>query len=73
MIDAQYATTNVHSGEIDYIVCDQANDQCGWRQGGYNPDIIKIRSDNLNHLLQSGKWQMQWNQDGVVILRRAAK
>ena len=73
MIEAKFATTTVHSKDIDYIVCDVQNDQCGWRQGGYNPDTVKLRTANINRLLQSGQWRVQWSQDGVVILQRTGQ
>ncbi len=70
MLDANFATTNVHPEQIDYIVSDLQNDQCGWRQGGYNPDATKLRADTINHLLKSGQWQIFWNQSNIVILKR---
>jgi hypothetical protein len=70
MLDAKFAVTHVHPDEIDYIVCDLQNDQCGWRQVGFTSDISKRRADNINRLVKSGQWQIFWNKSDVVILRR---
>ncbi len=70
MVEARYVTTKVHADQIDFIVSDIENDQCGWRQGGANADASKLRADTINHLLQSGQWRMFWNQSNVVILQR---
>jgi uncharacterized membrane protein len=70
MMDARFATTNVHPAQVDYIVVDCVTDQCGCRQGGYDPDTFERRSDNIKHLLQSGDWQTVFNQNNTVILRR---
>jgi hypothetical protein len=72
LMDAQFAETNVHAAQVDYLVCDYMNDQCGWRQGNFDPDWVKNRKDNINSLLQSGQWQTFWNQNDVVILRRTS-
>jgi hypothetical protein len=71
MIEGKFKTTDVHAAQIDYIVCDLVNDQCGWRQGGYDPDTTKLRADNIDRLLKSGQWKVFWNQNNVVILQRA--
>ena len=73
MMDAQFEMTNVHPEQVDYIVCDYISDQCGCRQGGYDPNLTKRRTDNINRLLQSGQWQIFWNQNDVVILKRAGR
>lgn len=72
MLDARFSTTTVHPEQIDYIVIDALNDQCGWRQGG-NPETIKLRAANINRLIQSGQWQIFWTQADVVILKRVGK
>ena len=69
----EYDFTDVHPEQIDYIVCDLLNDQCGWRMAAYNADTTKIRAANLNRYVQSGRWQVFWNQSSVVILRRTGK
>ena len=73
MMNAQFAETNVHPGQVDYIVCDYIEDQCGWRQGALDPELTRRRTDNVERLLQSGEWKMFWSQDDVVILRRNGK
>jgi len=73
MLDAKFSTTNVHPEQIDYIVCDLINDQCGWRQGGYNPVATQMRVTNFNRLVQTGQWRVYWNQNDVVILQRVGK
>ena len=70
MLNARFDTTTVRPDQIDYIVCDLINDQCGWRQAGYDADKIKQRVANIARLVKSGKWQTFWNQHDVVILRR---
>jgi hypothetical protein len=63
--------TDVRPDQIDYIVCDVVNDQCGLRQNGFNPDFAKNRADNLKRYTSNGPWQVFWQQDDVVILHRA--
>jgi uncharacterized membrane protein len=70
MIESRYLLTDVHAGQIDYIVCDLQNDQCGWRRSGFDPTTAQRRADNLKKLVQSGQWQLCWNQNDVVILKR---
>jgi Predicted membrane protein (DUF2079) len=65
--------TRVPPEQIDYIVCDILNDQCGWRLGRFDPDFAKIRAANINRYIASGQWQVFWNEGDVVILRRAGK
>ncbi len=73
MIEDKYPVTHVHASDIQYIVCDLLNDQCGWRQGGLNQDVIKRRADNIERLVQSGQWKIDSNEDNLVILRRTGK
>ena len=73
MMDARFEDTNVHPEQVDYIICDYMTDQCGWRGGDYDPDMIRRRADNINRLLQSGQWKTFWNQNNVVILQRKVK
>jgi hypothetical protein len=73
MLNARFAETNVHPEQIDYIVCDFLNDQCGGRQTGYDPDMAKRRAENVDHLLESGQWQTFWLQNNVIILKRTGK
>jgi hypothetical protein len=73
MVEGEFKTTDVHAAQIDYIVCDLVNDQCGWRQGGYDPDTTKTRADNIDRLVKSGQWKIFWNQNNVVILERAGE
>ena len=70
MIESRYPLTDVHAGQIDYLVCDLQNDQPGWRSTDFDPNKTKHRSDNVNKLVQSGQWQVFWHQDDVVILKR---
>jgi uncharacterized membrane protein len=71
MIESRFNLTDVHPEQIDYIVCDLLNDQCGWRQNNLNEDMSKRRASNINDLILSGRWQIAYNQNDVVILRRA--
>jgi uncharacterized membrane protein len=73
MLDAEFDLTNVHPEQVDYIVVDCMNDQCGCRQGGYSPDVARRRSDNINALLQTGDWRMIFNQSNTVILHRIGR
>ena len=75
MLDARYGTTNVHPEQIDYIVCDIQNDQCGWRQGtgSSHPEISERRAANIKQLVDSGHWQFAWTEKDVVILHRINK
>jgi len=73
MIDANAVTTGVHSEQIDYIVSDLENDQCGLRRGGYDEATTKKREAFVTHLLNSREWQIFWNQNDVVILKRVEK
>jgi uncharacterized membrane protein len=73
MVNAQFAETNVRPGQVDYIVCDYVNDQCGWRQSTFNPAMIQVRTANVDRLLHSGEWKLFWSQNDVVILRRSGK
>ena len=73
MMDAQYAYTNVHPEQVDYIVVDFITDQCGCRMGGYDPVASQRRSTNVNSLLQSGDWKMVFNQKNTVILQRVGR
>jgi len=70
IVDATSGTTDVHAAQIDYIVCDLENDQCGWRHTGLSPGDTKRRADNINQLIKSGEWKMVWNKNDVVILQR---
>jgi len=70
MLNARYSTTNVRPEQIDYIVCDLLDDQCGWRQGGFSAEWTQSRTDNVQRLIKTGQWQMFWNDSHVVILRR---
>jgi uncharacterized membrane protein len=70
-LDAETDFTGVPYQQINYIVCDILNDQCGWRLGhNFSPELAKIRAANINRYIASGQWQIFWNQDNVVILRR---
>jgi len=70
MLDQRFDVTDVHPEEIQYIVCDLMNDQCGWRLGGYDAAKTKRRVDNVQHLIASGQWTPLWSQQNVVILHR---
>jgi uncharacterized membrane protein len=70
MMDAQYGATHVHPGQIDFIVSDFLTDQCGFRLGYPDPDQQQARRDNIDRLVQSGKWREFWKQNDVVILQR---
>ena len=73
MIEAKAKTTDVHAAQIDYIVCDVDNDQCGWRQDNYDTETSKKRAANIQRLLESGEWKLFWNQSNVIILKRAGE
>jgi len=73
MMNARFEETNVHPEQVDYIVSDFMTDQCGWRNGFLNADLTQRRSDNIDSLVQSGQWQIFWQQNDVVILQRATK
>ena len=73
MLDSRFATTDVHPEEIDYIVCDFVNDQCGWRRAGYDPNDMRQRKQNVNALLKSGEWQLCYRNFDIAILKRANK
>jgi uncharacterized membrane protein len=70
MLDARYGETHVHPDQVDYIVTDFITDQCGCRQGGYDPAVGKRRADNVNALVQTGEWQIVLNLNNTVVLRR---
>jgi Predicted membrane protein (DUF2079) len=72
MLNARYATTTVRPDQIDYIVSDLINDQCGRRQATFDEKITKQRAANIAKLIKSGHWQIQWDQDNVIVLRRAS-
>lgn len=71
MVEAEYNKTTVHSSQIDYIVSDFWTDQCGYRRGFMSQDDTERRANAINKLIASGKWQVYWHQDDVVILQRA--
>ncbi|HEX4139411.1 MAG TPA: DUF2079 domain-containing protein [Candidatus Methylacidiphilales bacterium] len=70
MVEKKFPTTDVHAQQIDYIVADFLTDQCGWRQAYWDPAQAKARSDSIKLLLASGKWQLAWQENDVVILQR---
>jgi len=72
-LDKEFDFTGIPPEQIDYIVCDILNDQCGGRLAGFNPDAAKIRAANINRYIHNGQWQVFWNQSNVVILRRTGK
>jgi hypothetical protein len=72
-VEGRYPLTDVHADQIDYIVSDLHNDQCGWRDFGVDPKMAQRRADNVNQLVKSGVWQVYWNQNDVVILKRAPR
>jgi hypothetical protein len=72
-LNASYPVTDVRPEEIDYIVCDLQNDQCGRRQMGVRSAISDRRSANLGRLIQSGQWSLFWNNYDVVILKRVQR
>jgi hypothetical protein len=69
-IATRYGTTNVRPDQIDYVVSDLWNDQCGWRQAGQETAAMKQRSAFVQRLIASKQWQMFWTKDDVVILKR---
>lgn len=71
MMDAEFDKTNVHPGQVDYIVSDYFTDQCGWRRGFMSAEQHQSRMDAINRLVASGKWKRAWEQNDVVILQRA--
>jgi uncharacterized membrane protein len=72
-LDDEFAFTRIHPAQVDTIVCDILNDQCGPRMTGFDPAKAKMRAANIERLIQSGAWQVFYNQGNVVILRRAGK
>jgi hypothetical protein len=72
-LDEEANFTGVHPEQIDYIVCDILNDQCGWRLGRFDPDLAKIRAANIDRYIAGGQWQVFWSEGDVVILRRGGK
>lgn len=74
LVDDQFKTTQIHSEQIDYIVCDRVNDQCGWRRDfGKDDGKAKLRTDEVDRLLKSGQWQVFFDQNSVVVLRRTGE
>ncbi len=74
MLDERYDTTHVHPEQIDYIVCDFMNDQCGWRTvQGKDDGKAQQRAAAIQQLLKSGQWKVFWNQNNAVILIRAGE
>jgi uncharacterized membrane protein len=72
-LDQEADFTGVPPEKIDYIVCDILNAQCGWRLHDIDPAISKNRTANIDRYVASGQWQVFWNQNNVVILRRPGK
>jgi len=73
MVEAKFDLTTVHAAQIDYIVCDARTDQCGPRVVGPDDATAKRRAANLDRLVRSGEWMLQWSQGDVVILRRTGR
>jgi uncharacterized membrane protein len=73
MLNATSGITDVRPEQIDYIVSDFENDQCGFRGGAYNEAKTKKREAFIDYLLKSGEWEMFWNKNSVVILKRVEK
>ncbi len=69
----EFAFTQVRPEQVDTIVCDVVNDQCGPRTTGFNPAKAKIRAATIQRYLRNGAWQLFFNQNNVVILRRTGK
>ena len=69
-VNLLYPSTTVRPEQIDYIVIDVHNDQCGWRDGSFDPEKAKRRAANINRLIQSGSWIIHWTQSDVFILKR---
>jgi uncharacterized membrane protein len=65
--------TGVRPGQVDYIVCDIITCYTEAAAGRFDPDLAKNRAANLKRLLATGQWQIIWNQQNVVILKRARK
>lgn len=72
MVNSRFSTTTVHAEEIDFIVCDLANDQCGSSQWMSSKEDAEQRNKNIQRLQKSGRWQIYWDQDDVVILSRVS-
>jgi uncharacterized membrane protein len=70
MVEAEFNKTNIHAGQIDYIVSDYWTDQCGWRRGYMDEETSQARAYAISRLVASGKWQVYWQQNDVVILER---
>ncbi|PAW77131.1 MAG: hypothetical protein B9S32_12690 [Verrucomicrobia bacterium Tous-C9LFEB] len=70
MIAARQAETTVRPDQIDYIVVDQIADQCGPRKTLFKQEITQKRHANIQKLVDSGRWQIIYNQEYVVILQR---
>jgi hypothetical protein len=72
-LDEEFAFTDVRPEQVDYIVCDILNDQCGPRMSGFHSGEAKIRAANIVRYIRSGQWQVFLNESYVVILRRAGR
>lgn len=73
MVNARVNETTVRAEQIDYIVVDLISDQCGLRLTMANQEQSQRRHDNIQHLLDTGRWELFWNEHDVVILRRVGK
>jgi uncharacterized membrane protein len=73
-LDKEVSFTGVPPEQIEYIVCDILNAQCGWRlTRGFDQAAAEVRAGNIKQLIKSGQWRIFWNQNNVVILNRAGK
>lgn len=73
LIERRYPETNVHSGQIDFIVCDLRSGQCDQRELSFVLDEYNKRKTAIAALLQSGTWRVWWQQNEVIILKRMSK
>lgn len=70
MLNARLAETTVRPDQIEYIVVDQITDQCGSRKRLLDTAASQKRHENIQKLLDTGRWQIVYNQEYVVILQR---
>lgn len=71
-VDDRYATTHLHSSQIQYIVCYLMADQCGITAVQYNPDHLAKRAECIRGLLKSGVWRIYWkadNETAIILVR----
>lgn len=69
-VNARAAETGVSAAQIEFIVCDLRDGQCGPRGINLHRDEYARRQVALAAMKASGKWIVWWERDEAVILRR---